>query len=70
MLFTSRHHGHYYGISTGPMRVIHWTNPVAIFIIIGSGRKIYDDDVWTSKAFDELDATHSSQVMRRRPSRP
>jgi thiosulfate reductase cytochrome b subunit len=28
-----------------PVRVMHWTNAVAIFIMIGSGWKIYDDDV-------------------------
>ena len=28
-----------------PIRVMHWTNAVAIFIMIGSGWKIYDDDV-------------------------
>jgi thiosulfate reductase cytochrome b subunit len=28
-----------------PLRVMHWTNAVAIFIMIGSGWKIYDDDV-------------------------
>jgi thiosulfate reductase cytochrome b subunit len=28
-----------------PVRIMHWTNAVAIFIMIGSGWKIYDDDV-------------------------
>jgi thiosulfate reductase cytochrome b subunit len=28
-----------------PVRVMHWINAVAIFIMIGSGWKIYDDDV-------------------------
>jgi len=28
-----------------PVRVLHWTNAVAIFIMIGSGWKIYNDDV-------------------------
>jgi thiosulfate reductase cytochrome b subunit len=28
-----------------PVRVIHWINAVAIFIMIGSGWKIYNDDV-------------------------
>ena len=28
-----------------PLRIMHWTNAVAIFIMIGSGWKIYDDDV-------------------------
>jgi thiosulfate reductase cytochrome b subunit len=28
-----------------PLRVMHWINAVAIFIMIGSGWKIYDDDV-------------------------
>jgi thiosulfate reductase cytochrome b subunit len=28
-----------------PIRIMHWTNAVAIFIMIGSGWKIYDDDV-------------------------
>jgi thiosulfate reductase cytochrome b subunit len=28
-----------------PIRVMHWINAVAIFIMIGSGWKIYDDDV-------------------------
>jgi thiosulfate reductase cytochrome b subunit len=28
-----------------PVRVMHWINVVAIFIMIGSGWKIYDDDV-------------------------
>jgi len=27
------------------LRIMHWTNAVAIFIMIGSGWKIYDDDV-------------------------
>jgi thiosulfate reductase cytochrome b subunit len=28
-----------------PVRIMHWINAVAIFIVIGSGWKIYDDDV-------------------------
>src|SRR5580704_11207947 len=28
-----------------PVRVMHWVNAVAIFIMIGSGWKIYNDDV-------------------------
>jgi thiosulfate reductase cytochrome b subunit len=28
-----------------PLRIMHWTNAVAIFIMIGSGWKIYNDDV-------------------------
>ena len=28
-----------------PVRVMHWINAVAIFIMIGSGWKIYNDDV-------------------------
>jgi thiosulfate reductase cytochrome b subunit len=28
-----------------PVRIMHWTNVVAVFIMIGSGWKIYDDDV-------------------------
>jgi thiosulfate reductase cytochrome b subunit len=28
-----------------PIRVMHWTNAIAIFIMIGSGWKIYNDDV-------------------------
>ncbi|MBV9261491.1 MAG: cytochrome b/b6 domain-containing protein [Pseudolabrys sp.] len=28
-----------------PLRVMHWTNAVAIFIMIGSGWKIYNDEV-------------------------
>jgi thiosulfate reductase cytochrome b subunit len=28
-----------------PLRIMHWTNAVAIFIMIGSGWKIYDDEV-------------------------
>ena len=28
-----------------PLRVMHWINAVAIFIMIGSGWKIYNDDV-------------------------
>lgn len=28
-----------------PLRMMHWVNAVAIFIMIGSGWKIYDDDV-------------------------
>jgi thiosulfate reductase cytochrome b subunit len=28
-----------------PLRIMHWTNAVAIFIMIGSGWKIYNDEV-------------------------
>src|ERR1700722_5892084 len=28
-----------------PARVMHWINAVAVFIMIGSGWKIYDDEV-------------------------
>ena len=28
-----------------PLRIMHWINAVAIFIMIGSGWKIYNDDV-------------------------
>src|ERR1700684_2834433 len=28
-----------------PVRIMHWINAVAIFIMIGSGWKIYNDDV-------------------------
>jgi thiosulfate reductase cytochrome b subunit len=28
-----------------PLRIMHWTNAVAIFIMVGSGWKIYNDDV-------------------------
>jgi thiosulfate reductase cytochrome b subunit len=28
-----------------PLRIMHWMNAIAIFIMIGSGWKIYDDDV-------------------------
>ena len=28
-----------------PVRIMHWTNAIAIFIMIGSGWKIYNDDV-------------------------
>ena len=28
-----------------PVRVMHWINAIAIFIMIGSGWKIYNDDV-------------------------
>lgn len=28
-----------------PLRVMHWTNAIAVFIMIGSGWKIYNDDV-------------------------
>ena len=27
-----------------PLRIMHWINAVAIFIMIGSGWKIYNDD--------------------------
>jgi thiosulfate reductase cytochrome b subunit len=28
-----------------PLRIMHWTNAIAIFIMVGSGWKIYDDEV-------------------------
>src|ERR1700739_2568162 len=28
-----------------PLRIMHWINAIAIFIMIGSGWKIYNDDV-------------------------
>ena len=28
-----------------PLRIMHWINAVAIFIMIGSGWRIYNDDV-------------------------
>jgi thiosulfate reductase cytochrome b subunit len=28
-----------------PLRVMHWINALAIFIMIGSGWRIYNDDV-------------------------
>jgi thiosulfate reductase cytochrome b subunit len=28
-----------------PLRIMHWINAVAIFIMIGSGWKIYNDDI-------------------------
>jgi thiosulfate reductase cytochrome b subunit len=28
-----------------PLRIMHWINAAAIFIMIGSGWKIYNDDV-------------------------
>src|SRR6202008_5107480 len=28
-----------------PVRIMHWINAVAIFIMIGSGWKIYNDDI-------------------------
>ena len=28
-----------------PLRIMHWTNAVAMFIMIGSGWKIYNDEV-------------------------
>jgi thiosulfate reductase cytochrome b subunit len=28
-----------------PIRIMHWTNALAIFIMVGSGWKIYDDEV-------------------------
>jgi thiosulfate reductase cytochrome b subunit len=31
-----------------PVRIMHWINAVAIFIMIGSGWKIYDDDIIVS----------------------
>jgi thiosulfate reductase cytochrome b subunit len=37
------HHPH--SLHPLPLRIMHWTNAVAIFIMIGSGWKIYDDDV-------------------------
>ena len=34
-----------------PLRVMHWINAVAIFIMVGSGWRIYNDDVPTSLKF-------------------
>ena len=31
--------------SSLPLRVMHWINAIAIFIMIGSGWRIYNDDV-------------------------
>jgi hypothetical protein len=31
-----------------PLRIMHWINAVAIFIMIGSGWKIYNDDALDS----------------------
>src|SRR6516162_6565796 len=28
-----------------PVRIMHWINAIAIFIMIGSGWKIYNDDI-------------------------
>ena len=28
-----------------PLRIMHWINAVAIFIMIGSGWRIYNDDI-------------------------
>jgi len=28
-----------------PVRIMHWINAVAIFIMIGSGWRIYNDDI-------------------------
>ena len=28
-----------------PVRIMHWVNALAIFIMIGSGWKIYNDDI-------------------------
>ncbi len=39
----TRHHPH--RLHPLPLRIMHWTNAVAIFIMIGSGWKIYNDDV-------------------------
>jgi thiosulfate reductase cytochrome b subunit len=38
----TRHERHLHPL---PLRIMHWTNAVAIFIMIGSGWKIYNDDV-------------------------
>ncbi len=39
---TARHPRHLHPL---PLRIMHWINAVAIFIMIGSGWKIYNDDV-------------------------
>ena len=31
-----------------PLRIMHWINALAIFIMIGSGWKIYNDDILLS----------------------
>jgi thiosulfate reductase cytochrome b subunit len=36
---------HYRLLHPLPVRIMHWTNALAIFIMIGSGWKIYNDDV-------------------------
>jgi Ni,Fe-hydrogenase I cytochrome b subunit len=42
-----------------PLRIMHWVNAVAIFIMIGSGSKIYNDDAndfretfWSKQGFN------------------
>jgi len=37
--------GHERRLHPLPVRIMHWTNAVAVFIMIGSGWKIYNDDV-------------------------
>ena len=37
--------GHEHRLHPLPLRIMHWINALAIFIMIGSGWKIYDDDV-------------------------
>ncbi len=37
--------GHQRQLHPLPLRIMHWTNAIAIFIMIGSGWKIYNDDV-------------------------
>jgi thiosulfate reductase cytochrome b subunit len=37
--------GHEQRLHPLPLRIMHWINAVAIFIMIGSGWKIYNDDV-------------------------
>lgn len=36
---------HEHALHPLPLRIMHWTNAVAIFIMIGSGWKIYNDEV-------------------------
>ena len=39
---TERHRGK---LHPGPLRIMHWVNAIAIIILIGSGWKIYNDEV-------------------------
>jgi thiosulfate reductase cytochrome b subunit len=38
-------HAQHHRLHPLPLRIMHWINAVAIFIMIGSGWKIYNDDV-------------------------